>query len=102
MSIKKRFLKRKPICKVTFRIPEETGNSYETAHLVGDFNNWSFASTPMKKLKTGAFTTTIDLQKGEKYQFRYLLDEKNWENDIDADEFNPTPYGDSENSAIIL
>jgi hypothetical protein len=56
----------------------------------------------MKKLKIGAFTATIDLVRGEKYQFRYLLDEKNWENEIDADQFNPTPYGDSENSVIIL
>ncbi len=102
MSIRKQFLKHKPICKVTFRIPEETGRIYETAHLVGEFNNWDLVGTPMKKLKTGAFTATIGLIKGEKYQFRYLLDGKNWANDRDADEFNPTPYGNSENSAIIL
>ncbi len=102
MSIRKQFLKSRPICKVTFRIPEETGRSYKTAHLVGEFNNWNPASTPMKKLKTGAFTVTMDLIKGGKYQFRYLLDEKNWENEMDADQFNPTPYGDSENSVIIL
>ncbi|MBW2593823.1 MAG: isoamylase early set domain-containing protein [Deltaproteobacteria bacterium] len=102
MSIRKQYLKRKPICKVTFRIPEATGNSYETAHLVGEFNNWNLLSTPMKQLKTGAFTATIDLEKGGEYQFRYLLDKKCWENDIDADEFSPTPYGDSKNSVIIL
>ena len=51
MSIKKQFLKRKPVCKVTFRIPEELGNSAKTAHVVGEFNNWDFSSTPMKKLK---------------------------------------------------
>ena len=102
MSIRKQYLKRKPICKVTFRIPEATGNSYETAHLVGEFNNWDLVATPMKRLKTGAFTATIDLIKGEKYQFRYLLDGKNWVNDSDADEFNPTPYENSENSAITL
>jgi 1,4-alpha-glucan branching enzyme len=102
ISIKKQYLKRRPICKVTFRIPEKTGNSHKTANIVGEFNNWNLASTPMKKLKIGAFTATIDLVRGEKYQFRYLLDEKNWENEIDADQFNPTPYGDSENSVIIL
>lgn len=102
MSIKKKYLKRKPICKVTFRIPKETGNSHKTAQVVGEFNNWNPISNPMKKLKTGAFTATIDLIKGEKYQFRYLLDEKNWENEMDADQFNSTPYGDSENSVIIL
>lgn len=102
MSIKKQFLKSKPVCKVTFRIPEEMGNSARTAHVVGEFNNWNFLSTPMKKLKNGAFTATLDLEKGREYQFRYLLDKKSWENDADADKFIPTPYGDSENSVIVL
>lgn len=72
MSIKTQFLKRKPVCKVTFRIPEEIGNSVKTAHVVGEFNNWNFSSTPMKKLKTGVFTTTLDPEKEREYQFRYL------------------------------
>lgn len=102
MSIKKQFLKTKPICKVTFRVPEEIGNSTKTAHVVGEFNGWSFLATPMRKLKSGAFTTTLDLELGREYQFRYLLDKKNWQNDADADNFVPTPYGDSENSVIVL
>lgn len=102
MSIKKQFLKSKPVCKVTFRISEEMGNSAGTAHVVGEFNNWNFSSTPMKKLKNGAFTATLDLEKGREYQFRYLLDKKSWENDADADKFIPTPYGDSKNSVIVL
>ena len=48
MSIKKQYLKTKPVCKVTFRISEEIGNSDGTAHVVGEFNNWDFFSTPMK------------------------------------------------------
>lgn len=102
MSIKKQFLKSKPVCKITFRIPEEVGNLANTAHVVGEFNSWSFLATPMKKLKSGAFTATLDLEQGREYQFRYLLDKKNWENDVGADKFVTTPYGDSENSVIIL
>ena len=102
MSIKKQFLKSRPVCKVTFRIPEKLGNSAKTAHVVGEFNSWSFLATPMKRLKSGAFTTTLDLEQGREYQFRYLLDKKNWQNDADADNFAPTPYGDSENSVIVL
>jgi hypothetical protein len=56
----------------------------------------------MKKLKKGAFTTTLNLEKGREYQFRYLLDNKNWENDAGADRFVETPFGDSENSVIAL
>ena len=102
MSIKKQYLKNKPVCKVTFRISEETGNSAGTAYVVGEFNNWDFFSTPMKKSKKGAFTATLNLEKGRKYQFRYLLDNKNWENDTNPDGFVPTPFGDSENSVIDL
>jgi 1,4-alpha-glucan branching enzyme len=102
MSIRKQYLKSKPVCKATFRIPEEMGNSAKTAHIVGEFNNWTFFSTPMKKLKSGAFTATLDLKKGREYQFRYLLDRKNWENDAEADKFAPSPFGDSENSVIVL
>jgi len=87
---------------VTFRVPEETGISAKTAHIVGDFNNWAFFSTPMKKLKSGAFTTTIELEPGREYQFRYLLDKKVWGNEKDADKSVPTPYGDSENSVVII
>jgi len=102
MSIKKQYLKKQPLCKVTFRIPEEIGRSAETAHVVGEFNNWDYFSTPMKKLKKGAFTTSINLEKGRAYQFRYLLDNRNWQNEGDADKFVPTPFGDSENSVIAL
>ena len=102
MSIKIQYLKTKPVCKVTFRISEKIGNSAGTAHVVGEFNNWDFFSTPMKKLKSGAFTTTLNLEKGREYQFRYLLDNNNWENDANADKFVPTPFGDSKNSVIAL
>ena len=56
----------------------------------------------IKKLKSGAFTTTLDLETGREYQFRYLLDKKIWENERDADKSTPTPYGDSENSVIVI
>jgi hypothetical protein len=56
----------------------------------------------MKKLKSGAFSTILDLEQGREYQFRYLLDKCNWQNDVDADKFVVTPFGDSKNSVISL
>ena len=56
----------------------------------------------MKKLKNGDFTATVDLDLYKEYQFRYLKDEKDWENEKDADKQVPTPYGDSANSVIIV
>ena len=102
MSIKKQYLKSRPVCKATFRIPEAMGSSAKSAHIVGEFNNWKFFSAPMKKLKSGAFTTTLELEPGREYQFRYLLDKKIWKNESHADKSVPTPYGDSENSVIVI
>ena len=102
MSIRKQYLKSRPVCKATFRIPEAMGNSAKSAHIVGEFNNWALFSDPMKKLKSGAFTTTLELETGREYQFRYILDQKIWQNESDADKSVPTPYGDSENSVIVI
>lgn len=102
MTIKKRYLKTKPMCKVTFKIPAEAAQGAKNAKIIGEFNNWSHTANPMKRLKDGTFTTTLDLEKGKAYQFRYFLDENQWENDAEADEFVTSPYGDSENSVLIV
>mgnify|MGYP001195539437 FL=1 len=102
MSIKKQFLKSKPICRVTFRIPKSVVNDAARAHLVGEFNGWSLSANPMKRLKNGEFTATLDLEKGREYQFRYLLGDKQWENEPDSDRFSPTPYEGSLNSVIVV
>jgi 1,4-alpha-glucan branching enzyme len=102
MAIRKQFLKSKPVCKVTFKIPETSGNAITQAHVVGDFNGWSTSATPMKRSKKGAFSATVELEKGRSYQFRYLLAQSQWENDPDADDYLPTPFGNSQNSVISL
>ncbi|MCF8052680.1 MAG: isoamylase early set domain-containing protein [Desulfobacterales bacterium] len=102
MSIKKQFLKSKPICRVTFRIPKSVGNDAARAQLVGEFNDWSLSANPMKRLKNGEFTATVDLEKDREYQFRYLLGDKQWENEPDADRFSSTPYQDTLNSVIVV
>lgn len=101
MGIRKQFLKSKSVCKVTFSIPQEMSKDAQTAFIVGDFNDWSLSATPMKKLKTGGFSLTVDLEPGRIYQFRYLLDGSRWENDPDADGYCPTPY-DTNNGMLYL
>ena len=102
MSLKKQYLKSKPICKVTFRIPKEGANNANTANLVGDFNEWDPKKTPMKKLKNGSFTVTLDLPVNKEYQFRYLLNQKTWENDWEADKYVPSGISSSENSVVVI
>ncbi len=102
MSIKKQYLKRTPLCKVTFRLSKKQAKSAKTVHLVGEFNRWNVSSTPMRKLRKGAFHAVIDLEKGREYQFRYLLDGTEWINESNADRYVPTPYEDASNSVVVV
>ncbi len=88
--LKKQFLKSKPVCKVTFYAPDSL--QADTVHLVGDFNNWSETDTPMKQLKDGRFSVTLDLETGREYQFRYLVNGTEWHNDWEADKYVPNPF----------
>ena len=101
-GIKKEYLKSKKICKVTFRLPRIAAPDASSVFIVGDFNEWNIYANPMKKLKKGDFTVTLNLEPGREYQFRYLIDGSTWENDWNADKYVKSPFGDSENSVIIL
>jgi 1,4-alpha-glucan branching enzyme len=100
MAFKKQYLKSKAVCKVTFKLPKEQAHAAESVRLVGDFNEWDLSSAPMKKLKNGDFTTTVELPKDSKYQFRYLLDDNAWENDWEADAYIPSPVSLEDNSVV--
>jgi 1,4-alpha-glucan branching enzyme len=101
MSIEKKFVKTKPVCKVKFSLSGDQYKSASSILLVGDFNNWQIGETPFKKAKTGVWSVSLDLETGKEYQFRYLIDGTNWENDSEADNFVPSGLG-FENSVIAL
>ncbi len=88
--LKKRYLKSKPICKVTFYTAREL--KAEKVALVGDFNEWSESATLMQPLKDGRFKTTVDLPNDSRHQFRYLIDDSEWHNDWAADNYVPNPF----------
>ncbi len=96
--LKKEYLKTKPVCKVTFTLPEAI--KAETAYLVGDFNEWNETKTPMKKLKSGRFTVTLELEKGREYQFRYFVNSVEWHNDLEADQYARNPFS-GDNSVVV-
>lgn len=99
--MKKRFLKSKPVCKVTFELPAEAANGAANVTIAGEFNGWDSAATPMKRSKAGAYSVTLDLPGGREYQFRYLIDGERWENDWAADKYVHNPFGDGENSVVV-
>ena len=101
MSIKKLYLKTKPVCKVTFRVQKEANGGAKKIYVVGEFNKWNKDATPMKCYKNGSFSATIDLDLNREYQFRYLIDAADWRNDWDADSYVHCPYGNCNNSVVI-
>lgn len=102
MAMKKQFLKTKPICKVTFKVTPDLVGEADTVHLVGDFNDWEKTTTPMRKLKNGDFTVTVNLEKEKDYQFRYLVDGTKWVNEPEADKFEPSPYPEIDNPVVSV
>lgn len=95
--LKKQYLKSKPICKVTFYSPAQV--EAESVNLVGDFNGWSETETEMKKLKDGRFSVLLELEAGKDYQFRYLVNGKDWHNDWEADKYVANPFS-GDNSVV--
>ena len=102
MAMKKQYLKSRPVCKVTFKLPSEASGGAKKVHLVGEFNDWKIGKTPMRKLKDGGFTVTVDMETGRDYQFRYLIDGERWENEWEADRYEYSPFGNCENSVVSV
>jgi 1,4-alpha-glucan branching enzyme len=101
MSLDKKYLKSKAICKVKFIAPPELAKEAKKIYLAGDFNNWEYQDTQLKKQKDGTFATTLELETGSEYQYRYVLDGERWENDYAADKYVPTQIG-VDNSVVVV
>ncbi|MCD4686488.1 MAG: isoamylase early set domain-containing protein [Anaerolineae bacterium] len=96
--LNKRFLKSGTV-KVEFILPEAIAAEADSVFLVGDFNDWSETTTPMKKFKNGKFKITLDLELNGDFQFRYLVDGAQWHNDWDADRYVANPFS-GDNSVV--
>jgi len=92
-GIEKKFLKTRPVCKVTFTLPKEAAAEAESVCVMGEFNNWSPDANPMTRRTNGDFSVSLDLEKGRSYRFRYLIDGWKFENDWKADRYESNPYG---------
>ncbi|MGQ0562294.1 MAG: isoamylase early set domain-containing protein [Gemmatimonadota bacterium] len=94
MLKKRRFVKDN-VVKVTFALPP--GAARESARVVGEFNGWE--GTSLDRQKDGTWKATVALEPGRDYQFRYLVDNRRWLNDPEADSYRRNPYGE-DNSVV--
>lgn len=89
--ISKSYSKKGTSCRVTFKVSSDL--QVGSAAVLGDFNEWSPNAHPLTARKDGSFSTTVSLEAGKEYRFRYLLDGERWTNDEDADSMAPNQFG---------
>lgn len=102
--LKKQVVKSRNVVKVTFAIQKEElpeDIEVETLNLVGEFNDWDETADPLAlHKKEKAYRTTIELEPGRAYQFRYLINGHHWCNDWEADEYTPNEFG-ADNCIVV-
>lgn len=101
LGIKKQYLKTKPVCRVTFKLPKQAAPAAQDVKILGEFNNWDKSVAQMKRLRNGDFSVTLELPRGRDYRFRYLIDGTIWENDWRADRYVPNPYGGDDSVVVV-
>lgn len=100
----KQIVKSRQVVKVTFEAPEAQlpeGLDVSSIHVVGEFNEWDETAVPLKYHKKGqAYRATVELEPGQTYQFRYLINGDYWCNDWAADEYTPNNLG--EDNCVVI
>ncbi len=85
--------------RVTFELPSAIWA--ERVTLVGDFNDWNPTQDEMRQTRSdGNWRITLELETGREYQFRYLVNGRDWHNDWKADKYAPNEFG-TDNSVLV-
>lgn len=95
--LNKKFIKSKKTCQVTFSL--SNGDTVKEASVVGEFNDWDASKNPMNKVK-GIWKTTVEVEQGREYQYRYVVNGSEWMNDPEADKYVPNNI-DGDNSVVL-
>jgi 1,4-alpha-glucan branching enzyme len=85
---------------VTFGV-RDARDATRPVSVVGDFNGWDPSAHPLQHTADGPPRTTVRLQAGRVYRFRYRTDTGHWFDDEAADGYEPNGYG-QENCLLDL
>ncbi len=83
------------VCWITFSVAFENA---QRVYLVGEWSGWQ--KEEMRKRKDGSFWITKRLKKGS-YRFKYLVDDREWYNDPQADHYVPNPFGGTDSVVVV-
>ncbi len=95
--LQKTYFKTKDYCKVKFTFNIENAETVEILGLNSDWQN----SIVMSKKKDGTFTCDVSLPKNSQHEFKYLVNEREWLTEPQADSQNQNEFG-GQNSVIII
>ncbi|MEL0659755.1 hypothetical protein V6255_11460 [Psychromonas arctica] len=70
MSIKKQFLKNKPMVKVTFEVSKEIANDATSINLLSEHNQWK--PIEFKKFKNGKFKVAENISSEDRQGFQFI------------------------------
>lgn len=88
--ISKRFFKTKDEVEVTFELD---ATQIDSAAIVAEFHDWQ--PVAMKKVvKSKTFKYKTRLPKNAQFEFRYLVNDSEWVNDTNADNYIVNHFGE--------
>ncbi|MDQ2721184.1 MAG: isoamylase early set domain-containing protein [Bacteroidota bacterium] len=88
---------------ITFTLPAEAMEAATEALLLGDFNNWNPEKAPkLERQPDGSFEAVAQLEPGQTYHYRFLLNDGRWVNDYNAQSYVDIPGLSIENCIITI
>lgn len=86
-------VKRKRLGKTQLTFVLDPAAAPAPVSVVGPFNDWDPAVTPLKKAKDGSLRATVTVEPGEAVAFRYVTTDGQWFDDDAADAYEPNEHG---------
>ena len=89
--------------KIAFTLPAEAVEGASEAILLGDFNNWDPEQAPrLERQSDGSFKAVAQLEEGQTYHYRFLLNDGRWVNDYKAQQYVNIPGFYVDNCVITV
>lgn len=85
--------------RVTFSVPASLWA--DTISLAGDFNGWDAERTPLRKDEE-SWSVSLLLERGRSYAYHYLVDDREWMTDWNADGYTVGRDGYSRSIIVAL
>lgn len=103
MALIKQLEKKGSHTLVTFKLDDSQVSNSSQVSLLGDFNDWQNHDSVFQMKKEGtSYITSVKLENGKRYEFRYLSEGNGWFNDSSADAYVPSPYYGIDNCVVDL